>query len=110
MPQSEKERRASRRLYWQRYKKTHPVQYQKSIDDVYKYRYGITKQDKQTIIEKQQGLCAICGNALKTGKGGAQLDHCHKTGKIRGVLCMPCNVFLGKIKDDPTKLIAYLIK
>lgn len=40
--------------------------------------------------------CVICG----TG-GKLVVDHCHKTGKVRGMLCQPCNLGLGKFRDDP---------
>jgi hypothetical protein len=44
--------------------------------------------------------CAICGNSCKTGRQLA-IDHCHKTGEVRALLCADCNGALGHFKDDP---------
>jgi hypothetical protein len=57
------------------------------------------------------GKCAICGTG-KVGRNHA-LDHDHRTMKIRGILCLSCNVGLGHFKDDPDllrKAIDYLAK
>lgn len=64
-----------------------------------KYRYGITVEERDAILEKQGGVCAICeGNAT-------DVDHCHITGAVRGVLCRQCNTALGLFKDDTTRLL-----
>jgi hypothetical protein len=56
--------------------------------------------------------CGICGKATEPGRwGNLHIDHCHKTGKVRGVLCSECNSAIGKLKDDPDllrKAIVYL--
>lgn len=56
---------------------------------------------------RQRGVCKICGNidvkVNKTGESRIQrlaVDHCHKTGKVRGLLCASCNGGLGLFKDD----------
>jgi hypothetical protein len=68
---------------------------------VLKKRYGITLDQYCAIHEAQRGRCAICGTeSCATGKRLA-VDHCHKTGKIRGLLCQACNTAIGKLKDDP---------
>lgn len=62
------------------------------------------------MLATQKRKCAICGNACKTERSLA-VDHCHKTGKIRGLLCGKCNVTLGLVDDDVDrlkKMIAYL--
>lgn len=50
--------------------------------------------------EKQENRCAICRNPAKLC-----IDHCHKTSKVRGLLCHPCNVSLGLMKDSFSNLI-----
>lgn len=65
------------------------------------------------MLKKQNGGCAICKSKVSGGKGAFHVDHCHKTGKIRGLLCHFCNVGLGVFKDDVKTLsvaIAYLKK
>lgn len=72
--------------------------------------YGITEEQRNSMELEQGGLCASCGNP-PTGKGHTAklfVDHCHTTGKIRGLLCHPCNVALGLLRDDPVRIRALL--
>jgi len=62
-------------------------------------RYGISIKDKQKMIENQKGKCAICNCILDNGKHTC-IDHCHKTGKIRKILCKSCNVLIGHSKEN----------
>lgn len=64
-----------------------------------KYLYGITPEQKQALLDSQGGICAIC-KTDQPGKLGWQLDHCHTTDIIRGVLCGNCNKMLGLAKDN----------
>ena len=73
-----------------------------------KKKYSITEDDYQKMLEKQNGLCAICGGR---GKKKLSVDHCHVTKKVRGLLCQRCNVGIGMFKDDTNfmnKAIEYL--
>lgn len=54
--------------------------------------YGITNAEYIKMFEDQLGVCAICGSSSKRW---LTVDHCHLTGKIRGLLCFACNVRLG---------------
>lgn len=79
----------------------------------FKTRYGITLLEYNLLLEAQNGVCAICGTDKPGRKGSNYLsvDHCHASGKVRGLLCYKCNVGLGAFKDDPaslTKAIEYL--
>lgn len=59
------------------------------------------------MYEAQEGRCAVCGTSASetSGKGKRlQVDHCHTSGKIRGLLCDGCNRGLGSFKDDPARL------
>jgi hypothetical protein len=62
--------------------------------------YNISNEDWTVLFEKQNGKCAICGKHAKDLKRGLAVDHCHKTGKVRGLLCHPCNQGLGLFKED----------
>lgn len=76
-----------------------------------KSRYGITVEEYSKMYDDQKGLCAICGK--DNGDIRLHVDHCHTTGKVRGLLCFLCNSALGKVKDDVAvleKAILYLQK
>ena len=61
----------------------------------------ISLQDRERIIAEQGGACPICGVELGTlGKGKVHLDHNHETLKVRGVLCLYCNVAIGHLRVD----------
>ncbi len=60
--------------------------------------YKITLEEYNKMKEKQNNICAICFKA-QTNKRLA-IDHCHSTGKVRGLLCSSCNTALGLLKDN----------
>lgn len=74
--------------------------------------YGITEADYDRMALEQGGRCAIC--ATDDPGGGNEfwsVDHCHDSGRVRGLLCNKCNMALGLMGDDPVRLtsaIAYL--
>lgn len=75
-----------------------------------KRTYGLSQLEYQQILDNQKNACAICGCAL-IGNKNKQVDHCHKSGKIRGILCLNCNSGLGRFNDDASlleKAIMYL--
>lgn len=65
--------------------------------------YGLSIEDVGRIFENQGSSCAICGRDVPTGRGW-QIDHDHKTGRVRGILCHRCNTALGMAKDNPDLL------
>lgn len=81
-------------------------------------RYGLTGPERDDIVAAQNNKCAICKDELAGWGFGASakssaVDHCHKTGKTRGILCYHCNMALGQFKDSITVLesaIEYLRK
>lgn len=73
-------------------------------------RAGMVFAAGQTIAsmrQEQKGLCAICERRLQTGRHTC-VDHCHKTGKVRGLLCHKCNKGIGFLDDNPDILISAL--
>lgn len=74
-------------------------------------RFGITLEDYNSMIEKQGGVCAICGKEEPYNGYSLSVDHCHATGKVRGLLCSNCNRAIGLFKDSLEvieKAISYL--
>ena len=65
-------------------------------------KYGITKEQYDVMYLNQLGLCAICHKPF--GEETPHVDHCHNTGKIRGLLHKDCNLLLGCAGDCPDKL------
>ncbi|MBT2399026.1 endonuclease VII domain-containing protein [Streptomyces sp. ISL-100] len=71
-----------------------------------KRQYGLTEAERDEMISAQMGICSICLAAP-----AVHVDHCHETGRVRGVLCFNCNSAIGKLGDDPDTLrraVAYL--
>ncbi|EFF90159.1 recombination endonuclease VII subfamily [Streptomyces sp. e14] len=61
-----------------------------------KREYGLTEAERDELIAAQGGVCCICLSAPPK-----HVDHCHETGRVRGVLCFNCNSGLGLLRDDP---------
>ena len=69
------------------------------------YSTGITLDQYEIMLKNQNGVCAICNHVSKDGRQLC-VDHCHKTGKIRGLLCSACNTTLGFMEDDVKRLFS----
>jgi hypothetical protein len=73
-------------------------------------RFGITLDQYNAKLSGQGGLCAICRKPGTEKRLGAiknlAVDHCHETGKVRGLLCTACNTGIGKLMDSPEILRA----
>ena len=81
----------------------------KAKDIRLRYNYGLSKEQYDILFESQGHRCAICGTW--DGKEALAVDHCHKIGRIRGLLCRKCNLALGYTNDDTAilqKAIDYL--
>jgi hypothetical protein len=94
---------------------------EKGRDKNLRHKYGITLEEYNNLLEKQDNKCAICLSTdpagRKSGRGGSAnvfvVDHCHKTEKVRGILCHRCNRSMGVIGDNINTLqemIKYLQK
>ncbi|MEV4438520.1 endonuclease VII domain-containing protein [Streptomyces sp. NPDC049577] len=69
-----------------------------------KLKYGLTELEWERTLDTQGGGCAICG-AQPHPKQGIAVDHCHTTGRVRGILCSKCNRALGYFRDDVERLL-----
>lgn len=93
-----------------RYQKEHPEKAREWGSKKHRRRkYGLSQDQYEAMVLAQRGLCGICQEPethITRGGHPGQLavDHCHVTGKIRGLLCFRCNVALGKFRDNPTYL------
>lgn len=67
-------------------------------------KYGITVADFIAMWTSQQGVCAACGDPLDRTSSNTHIDHCHVTGRVRGILCRACNHALGNVKDSIERL------
>ena len=80
------------------YQRNHRSDYQRNYQLLKKFGIGQTTFNE--MLSKQNGLCAICGISLKLSTKNFAVDHCHKTKKIRGLLCQKCNLTLGYFNDN----------
>lgn len=63
------------------------------------WNYGITLEDYFTKLQEQNNKCKICGIDVSELDKDLAVDHCHKTNKVRGLLCFNCNAGLGNFRD-----------
>ena len=70
----------------------------------------VTDAELAALIVKSGGRCGICRTPVcddsDDHKGRLVVDHDHETGRVRGILCDPCNTGLGRFRDDPARLLA----
>ena len=79
----------------------------------YQYRHGMSPEGRAALLASQGDVCGVCLSPSPGGRGGWHTDHCHVSGKVRGMLCHHCNIGLGHAKDSIDilrKMIAYLEK
>ena len=71
-----------------------------------KKKYGITLEQYEAMFDEQKGVCYICKNESLNKR--LSVDHCHKTGKIRRLLCDKCNMTLGLVNDSQELLKQFI--
>jgi hypothetical protein len=99
----ERTKEAYRKQYWSDPK----LAFIKTRKWFVKKNYGITYEEYLEMIQKQDGRCAICGDVMNP----PCVDHNHKTGVVRGMLCSHCNFALGQVRENVQilkNMIAYL--
>lgn len=79
--------------------------YRQSRDGLLKWHYNISIEDYEEMLEEQDNRCAICKRDKNEFIRMLAVDHCHTTGKIRGLLCTNCNAGLGMFRDNRTSLV-----
>jgi hypothetical protein len=82
------------------HKHKHPHDYEKDKDSKLKRAYGIGYAEYLKMLEAQNMSCAICGTDDTGRRKAFHVDHCHDTGKVRGLLCGNCNSGIGNLRDD----------
>lgn len=93
-------RKEQERNYLKNRLKNNPAHYRER--DL-KRKYGITLADYLRLMDEQNHECAICADPSNGRR--LDVDHCHSTGKVRGLLCRRCNLILGHAEDEPEVLI-----
>jgi hypothetical protein len=88
---------------------------QREHESSLKTRYGIDKKEYIRLLKLQEYVCAVClqpeTKVIRGKIARLSVDHCHKNGSIRGILCSSCNVFIGLLREDEnimTRAISYL--
>ena len=75
-------------------------------------RFGFSVEDYDTMLAAQGGKCALCSAQVPGGRWTRfHVDHCHDTGRVRGLLCNSCNSALGALGDTEesiAKVLAYV--
>ncbi len=75
--------------------------------------FGLTPEGYAELLARQNERCAICWRHQTEFSRALAVDHCHDTGKVRGLLCSGCNTGIGNLKEDVGVLqtaVAYLLK
>lgn len=72
-----------------------------------RWKYGLSRQEYDAMVLAAQGLCEICAQHTQLG---LDLDHNHRTGKARGLLCRNCNSMIGKYEPFAETVAAYLAR
>lgn len=68
-------------------------------------KYGLRPGDYEVMLSAQGGGCAICKRTENFDGRRFAVDHCHRTGRVRGLLCTKCNVAVGLLGDSPALLM-----
>ena len=91
--------KACEKIRWQKRKDP----YKRWVNDL-KREYNITPDDYYRMLDEQGGVCKICKGHEKAANKRLAVDHCHATGKVRGLLCGCCNCLLGNARDKISTL------
>lgn len=99
-PDQKKKKRAYQRRYYRNNKDN-------QTDYFLKRKYGVSLSQYKELLEEQGGVCAICKRVNHT-KNKLAVDHNHKTGNYRGLLCSKCNTALGQLDENIDYMLAMI--
>ena len=100
---------AKRKAYYEKNKERLKLTPDKKKDYKLKSDHGISLSAYQSMVDGQRNKCKICGKNQSEIKENLQVDHCHSSGKIRGLLCGKCNRGIGLLGDNASSLLkAYI--
>ena len=87
-------------------KRVDAERYKQSVrESLLEKRYGLSQSEYVELLDYQQGACALCRSRRPGGRWDRfSVDHCHETGRVRGLLCYNCNRALGMLGDTPASL------
>lgn len=94
------------RVFRKRMKENNPAEAKRrERESNLKRNYGFGEEQYNAMLLAHGGVCCICGKPPTKGRGKRlNVDHDHETGRIRGLLCVMCNISLGGFNDNPTLL------
>lgn len=99
------EQNTRRRIAYQENREVRLEQHRLYRENVHMPRkYNITPEQKKAMWEQQGQACALCLRPIKLKGSGTHIDHDHKTGRVRGLLCKNCNTALGLFEDNADTL------
>lgn len=76
-----------------------------------KHRYGISEQEYDRLLAEQGGTCLFCPAEVSPYNRRLSVDHDHRTGVVRGILCLKCNTHMGFVdRVGVEKILAYLVR
>jgi hypothetical protein len=84
----------------QQYKRESPTTPRNRKAEKLQLRYGLTYEQWEKMRETESHSCMICGITEAEIDKKLDVDHCHNSGKVRGILCNPCNNMIGHAKDN----------
>lgn len=97
----EKARQVARRSAAKRREKSPEIVREHALKAQLKFHYGLTYEQYKEMVALQHGRCKICYRIPSTRLA---VDHCHKTGYVRGLLCRQCNSGIGLFRENPITL------
>lgn len=92
--------------YMRKYNKKHPKPYNQQRNRLLKFRYGITLEEYNKLLIEQNNSCKMCSRSQNEFKRLLVVDHDHKTGEIRGLLCDGCNTSIAILDNESAMLAA----